>query len=59
VTLPDGSFLTYTYDDARRLTVITNQAGEKIEFTHDLARNVTAQVTKDSGGTIKRTQTRL
>ena len=56
VTLPDGSFLTYTYDDARRLTVITNQAGEKIEFTHDLARNVTAQVTKDSGGTVKRTQ---
>jgi RHS repeat-associated protein len=58
VTLPDGSFLTYTYDDARRLTVITNQIGEKIEFAYDLARNVTAQVTKDSGGTIKRTQTR-
>jgi RHS repeat-associated protein len=58
VTLPDGSFLIYTYDDARRLTVITNQAGEKIEFAYDLARNVTAQVTKDSGGTIKRTQTR-
>ncbi len=46
VTLPDGSFLTYTYDDARRLTVITNQSGETIEFTYDLARNVTAQVTK-------------
>ena len=58
VTLPDGSFLAYTYDDARRLTVITNQIGEKIEFASDLARNVTAQVTKDSGGTIKRTQTR-
>jgi YD repeat-containing protein len=58
VTLPDGSFLTYTYDDARRLTVIANQIGEKIEFTHDLARNVTQQVTKDSGGTVKRTQTR-
>ncbi len=58
VTLPDGSFLTYTYDDARRLTAVTNQAGEKIEFTYDLARNVTAQVTKDSGGTIKRTQSR-
>ncbi|MFO0988466.1 MAG: hypothetical protein U1F37_14025 [Alphaproteobacteria bacterium] len=58
VTLPDGSFLAYAYDDARRLTVVTNQAGEKVEFTYDLARNVTAQVTKDSGGTIKRTQSR-
>jgi len=58
VTLPDGSFLTYTYDNARRLTAIANQVGEKIEFTHDLARNVTQQVTKDSGGTIKRTQSR-
>lgn len=58
VTLPDNSFLTYTYDDARRLTVITNQLGEKIEFTYDLASNVTQQVTKDAGGTIKRTQTR-
>lgn len=26
VTLPDGSFLTYTYDDARRLTVSTGRA---------------------------------
>ncbi len=58
VTLPDGSFLTYTYDDARRLTVITNQAGETIAFSYDLARNVTQQVTKDSGGAIKRTQSR-
>ncbi|MFO0988472.1 MAG: hypothetical protein U1F37_14055 [Alphaproteobacteria bacterium] len=58
VTLPDGSFLAYAYDDARRLTAVTNQAGEKVEFTYDLARNVTAQVTKDSGGTVKRTQSR-
>lgn len=58
VTLPDGSFLAYTYDNARRLTAIANQSGETIEFTHDLAGNVTQQVTKDTGGTIKRTQTR-
>ena len=58
VTLPDGSFLLYAYDDARRLAVIANQIGEKIEFAYDLARNVTQQVTKDSGGTTKRTQTR-
>ncbi len=58
VTLPDGSFLTYAYSDARRLTAITNQIGEKIELTYDLMGNVTQQVTKDTGGTVKRTQNR-
>ena len=58
VTRPDSSFLTYTYDDARRLTAITNQAGEKIEFSYDAMSNVTQQVTKDGGGTVKRTQTK-
>jgi YD repeat-containing protein len=43
LTLPDGSFLTYAYDDARRLTVITNQTGETIEFTYDLARSSRGQ----------------
>jgi YD repeat-containing protein len=39
-TLPDGSYLDYGYDDARRLTRIANASGERIDLTLD-ARWVT------------------
>ncbi len=53
LTRPDGSTLDFAYDAARRLTSITNAAGEKIEYTHDDMGGVTRRVVKDAGGTIE------
>lgn len=44
ITLPDNSFLSYEYDDARRLTAIENTLGERIEYTLDNAGNRTEEV---------------
>ena len=33
VTLPDSSTITYTYDNAQRVTKIANTAGETINYT--------------------------
>ncbi len=67
VTLPDGSFLKYEYDDARRLEAIENTLGERIEYTLDNAGNRTVEVicAAGTGGDtgvacdIQKTQTRL
>ena len=59
VTLPDASYLDYTYDNARRLTEIANSLGEKIVFTYNNLGQVTKQDVKAAGGAIVRTQTRV
>lgn len=56
VTRPNGAYLTYTYDDARRATRIENNLGEKIEFAYNAAGLVTQTDVKASGGTIIQTQ---
>jgi RHS repeat-associated protein len=58
VTLPDGSFLSYTYGPGRRLTLVENNAGERIEYTYNFLGNVTAIKVKDSSGAIVESQTR-
>lgn len=50
----DGSWLDYTWDDARRLTRITNNRDEHIEFDLDPMGNRTAQRLKDSTGKLTR-----
>jgi RHS repeat-associated protein len=52
ITAPDGSWVAFEYDAARRLIALQNQAGERIEYTLDLMGNVTAQSTKDSNGNV-------
>lgn len=52
MTLPNGYQLTYEYDAARRLTAIQNAAGERIEYTVDVAGNRTQQKIKNNAGTI-------
>ncbi len=59
VTLPNGAYLNYEYDAAHRLTAISNNLGERQEFTLDDAGNITAEVTKNAGGSITRTQSRI
>jgi RHS repeat-associated protein len=59
VTLPDGSYLGYTYDGAHRLTQITDALGNKTVYTLDAMGNRTAQNTYDPGNALRRTHTRV
>lgn len=59
VTQPDGTYTTYTYDDAHRLTAIADNAGNKIEYTLDNAGNRTKEDTKDAQGALRRTLSRV
>ena len=58
VTQPDGSYTSYTYDDAHRLIDIADNAGNTIHYTLDNAGNRTTEATKDPSGTLKRTLSR-
>ncbi len=48
VTRGDGSWLSYEYDDARRLVAIGNNLGERLEYDVDTKGNRTAQRIKDA-----------
>ncbi|WP_227815936.1 RHS repeat-associated core domain-containing protein [Nitrogeniibacter aestuarii] len=55
VTLAEGSAIAYAYDDAHRLTGITQVAtGERIEYTLDNAGNRTAETVFDAQGQVAR-----
>jgi RHS repeat-associated protein len=52
VTLPGGGYLQYTYDNASRPTLVTNDRGQTITVGTDAGGNVTSLVTKTSGSSI-------
>ena len=56
-TLPDNSYLSYGYDNAHRVTSITNILGESQGITYDSAGNVTQTLWKNSSGVTKRKHT--
>ncbi|MCO7555218.1 RHS repeat-associated core domain-containing protein [Metapseudomonas otitidis] len=56
VTRADGCWLAYTWDDARRLTRITNNLGEQVEFDLDAMGNRTAQRIKDATNNLTQQQ---
>ena len=58
VTLPDSSTLTYSYDNAHRLTKITDGPGYYITYTLDAMSNVTGASSYDPTGALHRTHTR-
>lgn len=58
VTQADGRVLTYGYDDAHRLTSITDGLGNSIVYTLDPAGNRTAEQTFDPNQTLKRAMSR-
>jgi YD repeat-containing protein len=58
VTQPDGSWIEHSYDDARRLTAVADQAGNRIEYTLDNAGNRLQENIKDPGGALQRSITR-
>lgn len=53
VIAPDGSYLAYEYDAAHRLMAMSNNLGERTEYTRDLASNITRTEFKDVGGTLR------
>ena len=53
-TRPNGGFTSYTYDEAHRLTDITDHLGNTIHYTLDLVGNHLKEETKDSAGILTR-----
>jgi RHS repeat-associated protein len=53
ITQPDGSYLTYTYGNARRLIGAENNLGETVAYAHDLMGNVTQTTAKDGSGNLQ------
>jgi YD repeat-containing protein len=59
VTLPDNSTISYTYDDAHRLTNIADSLGNSIVYTLDAMGNRINEQIKDPSGTLSRQITRI
>ncbi|KAG9602228.1 hypothetical protein KCV01_g7290, partial [Aureobasidium melanogenum] len=59
VTDPDNVTVTYGYDDAHRLTDITDGLGNRIHYTLDAAGNRTKEETLDASHTLRRSVTRI
>ena len=55
VTLPDSSFLEYTYDAAHRLTEIEDSEGNRLVYTLDAMGNRTAENLRDSSNALTQT----
>lgn len=58
-TLPDGSFLEYTYDAAHRLTEIEDSEGNRVVYTLDAKGNRTADNSYDPSSVLTQTRTRV
>jgi YD repeat-containing protein len=58
-TLPDGSHVTYTYDDAHRLTAIVDSLGNSIAYTLDPMGNRVSEQVRDPEGALTRQTTRV
>jgi RHS repeat-associated protein len=59
VTLPDLSFMAYTYDDAHRLTAMQDSEGSKITYTLDAMGNRTGEAAFDPANTLARSRSRV
>ncbi|MES2740061.1 MAG: hypothetical protein V4754_03815 [Pseudomonadota bacterium] len=58
VTLPDASSVTYSYDDAHRLTGVADSLGNNITYTLDNIGNRRKTEVKDPNGLLARQTTR-
>lgn len=59
VTLPDGSFLAYTYDGAHRLTGMEDNLGNRVVYTLDTMGNRTREQVLDPSGQLALTRSRV
>jgi YD repeat-containing protein len=58
VTLPDGAWVSYSYDPAHRLIGISDRNGNSITYTLDLVGNRISEQVKGAGGVLARQVTR-
>ena len=58
VTQADGAYTQYAYDDAQRLTGISDSLGNTISYILDAAGNRLSEQTKDSNNVLKRSLAR-
>jgi RHS repeat-associated protein len=58
-TLPDGSFIAYTYDAAHRLTGVNDSEGNRIAYTLDAMGNRTKEDVFDPANVLMQTRTRV
>lgn len=58
MNVPGGSSLTFTYDDAHRLTGIADNAGNSITYTLNAASKRIKEDTRDNTGALQRTLSR-
>ncbi|MCL1561729.1 RHS repeat-associated core domain-containing protein [Xanthomonas nasturtii] len=54
ITQPDGSYATFVYDQAQRLTDVTDTLGNTLHYVLDKAGNRLEEQTKDAQGALKR-----
>jgi RHS repeat-associated protein len=59
VTLPDQSYIQYSYDPARRLTAITDSLGNRIAYVLDSLGNRTAETAYDPSNVLSRAVSQL
>ena len=59
VTLPDGSFVQYIYDNAHRLSKITDGLGNHVDYALDAMGNRTGESAYDPLSVLSRTRSRV
>lgn len=59
ITQPDGSFLVFGYDAARRMNRVEDSVGNVIGYSLDGAGNRFAETTRDAQGVLRKSLTRL
>jgi RHS repeat-associated protein len=59
ITQADSAYIDYSYDDAHRLTTITDNLGNSIGYTLDAAGNRIAEATRDPSNVLTRTMGRV
>ena len=59
VTLPDSSYLEYTYDDAHRITATQDNLGNRIAYTLDDMGNRTLEEVRDPSNNLVQTRGRV
>ncbi|WP_062269133.1 RHS repeat-associated core domain-containing protein [Endozoicomonas arenosclerae] len=58
INLPDQSYLDFEYDDARRLVLVINNRGQRIEYHYDAEGNQVSVTVRDSQNSIVRSSSR-
>ncbi|WP_241685100.1 RHS repeat domain-containing protein [Xanthomonas euvesicatoria] len=59
INQPDGSYATFVYDQAQRLTDVTDTLGNTLHYVLDKAGNRLEEQTNDAQGTLKRSLSRI